>query len=387
MSTPTKTRTRKTGRPALYPQVQAQIKKMIKSQGFQSGGQLDSEAQLCRRFDVSRASVRKALQQLAIEGLVVSIPGKGHFVNNAKEGTPANGVILCVLGTHNPEALSNDSYVADIVGGLRSRLANSERRLLVEAVGTSQQPASNLIANHLQNLAGLIVVPLGEQTAEDMLASTPSNLPRVVVGRPSHKPDIPCVYINHHEALSRATQHLIDMGHENIAMLSISTTSTGWAGEQSAAGYKAAMRNAGLDENRLAFNNASNSPEANQQAIEQILRDHPDTTAMIIDIFQDFAALRKLESLNIKIPENLSLVLVDDTEAARHHNPPVTVIREPTFSMGQIGGDMLNELLAGRTPMPRSVEITVELIARDSVRPASRTIKSVNRNTTPKTDA
>jgi DNA-binding LacI/PurR family transcriptional regulator len=356
----------KAGRPVVFLQVHAHLKKMIESQAIQPGRQLDSEMQLCKRFGVSRPSIRKAIRQLCREKLIVSVPGKGHFVSS-RENCPNTGAILCIVGTHNPEAFCNDFYVDEIVTGLRRSLGKSQHRLLLEAIGVSKQPPAQMVSDHIQDLAGIIVVPIGDQTAESMLVSTPSDIPRVVVGRPSHKQAIPCVYIDHRAAMRRAVEYLLDMGHENIALLSIGVSTTGWAGEANVAGYKEALRSAGLDENRLAFNNIPNSPDAPQQAMREVLKEHPDITAMVVDVFQDAGILRELQSMSVKVGKDLSLILIDDTENARHHTPPITVVREPACMMGQIGGDMLLEFMKGPIPTPRRVVLDSELVVRESV--------------------
>lgn len=361
---------RHVGRPRLHPKVQAEIKKMIKLQGMQPGEQLGSEKQLCERFGVSRPSIRKALKQLACEGQIRSVPGKGHFVASPEHSAPKQkNLILCILGTYNPEALCNDSHVAGIVAGLQASFAHDEHRLLLEVLGSPSRRVESIVTPHLHDLAGLILVPMGHNTGESMLAGTPSNIPRVVVGRPVQKPDIPCVYMDHYDGMRRAVQHLLDVGHRRIALLSIANSISGWPGQQCTAAYQDTLRAAGLDENILCFNNIPNVLEANRQIIQQIRREHPDITAMVIDIFQDTIALRELAQMGVHLPHDLSVILIDDSEAAKIHNPPVTVFRSPICQLGEMGGHMLQELLAGRMPAPRSAKLNGELVVRDTVRP------------------
>ena len=52
------------------------------------GGRLPSEAELCQRYSVSRATVREALSKLELAGVVIRRHGVGTFVNQALKGQP-----------------------------------------------------------------------------------------------------------------------------------------------------------------------------------------------------------------------------------------------------------------------------------------------------------
>ena len=64
---------------ALYTQVAARLRDEIAA-GRHASGRLPSEKELIDRFDVSRVTIRQALQSLIDEGLVVSRQGRGTFI-------------------------------------------------------------------------------------------------------------------------------------------------------------------------------------------------------------------------------------------------------------------------------------------------------------------
>lgn len=57
------------------------LKRKILSGYYQPWGTLDNEAVLCKRYDVSRTTLQKAIQHLKQDGLVHSRQGAGTFVN------------------------------------------------------------------------------------------------------------------------------------------------------------------------------------------------------------------------------------------------------------------------------------------------------------------
>lgn len=69
---------------ALYAIIKTKIETEIKSGIYKSGDALPTEFKLCHDYDVSRTTIRLALQQLELEGKIHKIQGKGTFVSKPK---------------------------------------------------------------------------------------------------------------------------------------------------------------------------------------------------------------------------------------------------------------------------------------------------------------
>lgn len=69
---------------ALYYSIKEKILERIHQQIYPVGGKLPSESALCSEFEVSRTTIRLALQQLEHEGKIYKIQGKGTFVSQPK---------------------------------------------------------------------------------------------------------------------------------------------------------------------------------------------------------------------------------------------------------------------------------------------------------------
>ena len=59
------------------------IRDRIKQGVLKHNDLLPSEKELCQKYGVSRVTVQKAFDILANEYLIRSVPGKGHYVNDA----------------------------------------------------------------------------------------------------------------------------------------------------------------------------------------------------------------------------------------------------------------------------------------------------------------
>lgn len=69
----------------LYQQIKASIVQQIASGEWTAGNPIPSETDLARRFGVSQGTVRKAIETLAAEHLLVRRQGKGTFVASHEE--------------------------------------------------------------------------------------------------------------------------------------------------------------------------------------------------------------------------------------------------------------------------------------------------------------
>lgn len=63
-----------------HTQISEWLRQQIENGTFEADEKLPSENELCRKFDVSRVTVRKALQTLESEGLIYRSQGLGSFV-------------------------------------------------------------------------------------------------------------------------------------------------------------------------------------------------------------------------------------------------------------------------------------------------------------------
>ena len=88
----------------LHYQLMLILKKRIISGIYPVGSKIPNEMQLCMEFEVSRPTVRKAIEQLADAGLLVTVHPKGSFVQEVKDTEPIEPTeeVNCI-----PEASSN----------------------------------------------------------------------------------------------------------------------------------------------------------------------------------------------------------------------------------------------------------------------------------------
>ena len=75
----------------LYVQIYAIIKEKIENAEWPAGTQIPTEDELCKTYDVSKVTVREAIQELVREGFLKRQQGKGTFVTYS---VPHLGLIM-----------------------------------------------------------------------------------------------------------------------------------------------------------------------------------------------------------------------------------------------------------------------------------------------------
>ena len=76
----------------LYIQLEAEIRQALREKKYLPGDRLPSEEKLCEQYQVSRITVRKAIQQLTDQHILEKHRGKGTFVS-----TPSRSSLLMIF--------------------------------------------------------------------------------------------------------------------------------------------------------------------------------------------------------------------------------------------------------------------------------------------------
>lgn len=340
---------------------------MVTSSGMQPGDALESEMALCQRFEVSRPLVRRVLVELSEEGLIRSVPGKGHYLADPQGvAMPQSGAIVCVSGSTRPAGMGPDVHVMAVMEGLGQALGHSPYRLLWEHVGAKHRKISEMVKPHLSELRAMALMPLADQSVPQMLEAVPERVKHVVVGRPTGDVSSPCVYVDHYEGMLRAVRYLMGLGHRRIGYVNRAEAS--WTMTSRFAAYQAALGEA--DCRPFGVVDVEEEPEHVEQVVLSMLERNRDMTALVVAAGSLLPwVLRALQIKKVEVPDELSLVSFDDVQVSRQHLPAITVARQPTRQMGLLAGRMLLQLLNGQTPSAVDVALKCELVVRDSARP------------------
>jgi LacI family transcriptional regulator len=159
--------------------------------------------------------------------------------------------------------------------------------------------------------------------------------------------------------------HLIECGHRRIGILAgfqrLSTM------RERLAGFRQALQEHGVPLLEDWVVTSPLSIKGGREAMRQLLS-HPErpTAVFMANNLLSLGGLLAVHELGLRCPEDIALIGFDDHPWAVVAYPPLTVIRQPAWQVGQAAGKILLDCIDGE-PAPESpVILGCELVARQS---------------------
>jgi DNA-binding LacI/PurR family transcriptional regulator len=213
-----------------------------------------------------------------------------------------------------------------------------------------------------QSVDGLVIaVPVEDDP--DLMALT-DGVPTVVVDGLGALSD-EVVAVDQVAAGRMATEHLLALGHTSIWHVAGPSAWTDSA--RRIEGWTAALEDAGRPVSPVLYGDWSpSSGYRNGQVIARL----PDASAVFVASDEmAFGLIRALKDMGRRIPEDVSVVGMDDIALAEYFDPPLTTVRQPFQYLGRSAVQHVLALIDDPDTKPESLWIKPELIVRASTAP------------------
>ncbi len=192
-------------------------------------------------------------------------------------------------------------------------------------------------------------------------------LPFVMIGRCEKNDGVSFVDFDFESAMTVAVHHLVDLGHHNIAFVSMITDPKENHYGPSVRALKGYEKACARHKIPKLYCEAENGFRTVKLATLNIMRQHPEITA-IVTIFDTAMAgiSAAINSLGLKIPDDISFVGLGDEQGTELTSPSFTVLDFPASSMGfEAAKTLINELEKG-TKTVKQILVEPRLVIRSS---------------------
>ncbi|MDF1604811.1 LacI family DNA-binding transcriptional regulator [Nocardioides sp. YIM 152315] len=199
--------------------------------------------------------------------------------------------------------------------------------------------------------------------------------PVTIVG--ADMPGWATVRIDDREAAATATSHLVDLGHERIGYIGGATEGVLDFTAPSArlTGYRCVLEKAGVESDPCLEADGGFTIAGGQEAALSLLQ-RPDRPSAVFAASDEMAigALRAARELGLRVPEDVSVVGIDDHEMARYFD--LTTVAQPVHEQGRVAATQVLAALADDDWTPEQVILPTELVVR---RTTARRARSAGR--------
>jgi LacI family transcriptional regulator len=234
-------------------------------------------------------------------------------------------------------------------------LCNSEREQARE-----QKFVQMLRAKHVD---GVVITP-DHNPLELIGPLLQAKIPVVVLEH--DLPGVNCIAIDELAGGRMATQHLLDLGHRQIAMLKHAPTSA--LSSQRLVGYRQALEAAGISFDPTLVLECEGNHRGGELAMRELLKlQRPPTAVFAHNDVLAIGAYHAIRELGLSIPEDISVVGYDDITSAAYLAPPLTTVHSPKAEMGTLAGQTLLRLIAqSASASSGTITLPVRLVMRGS---------------------
>ncbi|MCA0456217.1 MAG: GntR family transcriptional regulator [Chloroflexi bacterium] len=363
---------------SLHVQLHNQLRQLIHSGRWPNASRIPSENELTGHLDISRSTIRLALQLAEIEGLIERKAGRGTFV------------------TYTPTKAHNSRLIAFITGGIDAENhllmlngAEQEARAhgyqIVFSNAKNQEEELLILESLEQNsIAGVLLWANAESTqSTPSLTNRYKQLKAPIVLMDRKIPGFHCDFVtsDNYAGARALMRHFINLGHQHIVFLSHDMVEVSPVMERYRA-YCDSLEEAGLPSSEpwlvgqhgieisakyaLRSSIDENSLEI-QQIKDYLLNAHPRPTAFFaLNDWVAVFALQTMKQLRLNVPDDISIAGFDDIELAAHLDPPLTTVAQDPFAIGKTAAQLLLDRIDTKRETNKLEVLSTELRIRSS---------------------
>lgn len=405
-----------TERQPLYMQIQQYFKDLIAQEKLKGNDKIPSEKELMEQFDVSRITVANALVQLAKDGWIYRIPGRGSFVSEGIErmlagqsgaGTGADGGELPSRGPYAPTLRAQagyasgfgagaapaaglrtvglllpelvDNFALRLVQGMQEVLESANYQLHIIVTGNSIEREKEAIRHMIRGGAdGLLIFPCDAETYnEEILSLKAAGFPFVLVDR--YLPGIETNVVRSDGLVGgqTAVDYLWELGHRDIAICSDSILPTITV-EDRINGYMEALKRRGALINPaliLTDFNVDYHKSDEDHPLYRFIKNRMATAYITLNGRLGVHISSICRKLGLQVPQDVSILTFDDPASGLGDEGEYSHISQSEGRMGEQAARILLEMLDGDRETGAGYSKIImqpELVVRKSTGPAKK---------------
>lgn len=215
-----------------------------------------------------------------------------------------------------------------------------------------------------ENVAGIIIAPT-HQTTNSFKTIIKKNIPAIAIDRNLVNGKLDAVVIDNTIAAYKLLKHIFDTGKKKPLFIVGSSSTTGMERYK---GFQKALKKYGQNNSKNQTYFVEAKEEVGYATMDNILKNKMDFDSVVTtNGLLAVGVFRRLKEANIKIPKEVGFATFDETLWTPIVEPAITVVRQPTFEMGQTAVELLlNKINTKEKTKKNTIVLKSKLITRAS---------------------
>ncbi len=329
---------------------------------------------IAQKAGVSPASVSNVLNGKkgvgeATARHILSVAREMGFVFN--KTTPGNkDYVRLVSFKRHGLVVMDTQFFAEVIEALERQCHQAGFKMVISNIHMEKD------ADYLERIrdicredcAGILLLAT-EMYSEDVDLFSRTKAPLVVLDSLFRNKPLNCVMMNNQEAGYLATERLIKMGHTRIEHITTTVRLNNMKYRR--LGYESAMHDAKLPIEENAIWRVTPTLEGAYRDMRLLLETREERMPTAFFAANDIIAagcVRALKEKGFKLPQDISIIGMDDLAICQITNPVLSTIRVPREDIARTAVKRLMELMEdGTSTAIEKTQVGVELVDRQSV--------------------
>lgn len=330
----------------LYIEIKNYILSLIKENTDGKNISLPSENMLCKKFNASRYSVRHALQVLEEKKQIVRIQGKGTFINTDinKFQVIANEHAIDII-----VPFLHSKHASEIILGAQKFCSDYGYTLNIKTTNGEQRKESQYLNTVHYNCQGIILFPCDATlTSKQLLSISASNFPLVLIDRFIPNLNFSCVQTDNSKMLYNAVEELYKKGYKSLCYLTIANDLVSSVTDRNLGFYSGMLNFYNKIEKHNFITCQTYSDDISKILIPYLKNKLIDCIIMNDGPFS-LKFINLCNKLNLKIGNDISLILIDDETAVTSMDFNYGKITQKSFEIGYKSAELLHKIIHKKT--------------------------------------
>lgn len=294
-------------------------------------------------------------------------------MNQRANGASSNEILALVV------ADINNPFFADIIKGV-SKVARASGYTVFacDTDETVKTELSVLETIQRQSIAGLIITPVSEQASKNaqlLEAIQESEIPVVLVDREVKSANFDGVFIDNYKGAFDGVEALLRAGHRKIGIIAGPATSK--PGKDRLRGYLEALRLYNIPSNEAYVQHGDFRWESGYHLTQRLMEQEDRPSAIFVsNNLMSIGCVKALTELHLRVPEDVSLLVFDDSLALQAIGSNISVINRSATQMGVEAAKILIEKIQNKEKqvkrIPKKIVLLPKLELRGSELAASK---------------